>query len=354
MRTVMAALVALGVVSTGVSQALGLPAASAAEGAKLAGSAPQVERQVATELAPKGTAGMVIRAATYNVCKVTCGGGRLAWENRRRSVVRTVAAAQPDVLATQEMSYETTRSGLLQWQDLSRLLNGRGYERVSTEGAQCAGCTRGTHILFRRGVMELSPSGPGKSAGLTSLEALTPTSWRPIQDRAFAWAYLRHVATGKEVLVLSVHLPNEKTAKGEQLRKAAATALSGWVKRMNRKRGTPKLPTLLLGDLNSFALRQPQGAQQQLRRRGFTDSFTATKKVNADTATANYGQGADGWPAKPVRYSSNVPRIDYIFGSGLMRPLRYEVFLRLTGSGRFRNTYRGSDHNLVSADWRIA
>src|SRR5690606_29900199 len=43
-----------------------------------------------------------LSVATYNVCKVSCMGGRFTWATRRKAIARTVAAADPAVLAVQE------------------------------------------------------------------------------------------------------------------------------------------------------------------------------------------------------------------------------------------------------------
>ncbi len=291
--------------------------------------------------------------ATYNVCKVTCAKGRFAWQRRRGAVVRNIAAAAPDVLATQELSFERT-GDIFQWQDLQARLQRKGYTLVLPEQQNCSkGCTRGAHIFHRAGAIRpMPPPAGGAASGLVSLSSLTPgVNWAAVGDRGFSWALLQHGATGAGFLVVSVHLPNDKTRTGERARRASAAALAGWAERRTADWGLPGLPVVAMGDLNSFARRQPRGAQRVLARAGFTDAYSASTKVNSRFPTANYAFGADGWPARPPRFPAAAPRIDYVFARGLGPPQHHEVFLRLKKRGRFHPRYRGSDHNLVRAVW---
>lgn len=293
--------------------------------------------------------------ATYNVCKVTCGGGLLSWENRRGPVVRTIAASKADIVAVQEASYE--RSGALyQWEDLQARVDQRGYTLLEPEQVTCgSGCARGVHLLVRRSTVRVVPPPAGGAAtGLVSLRSVTRgVNWDAAGgDRGFAWALVQHKRSQAVFLAVSVHLPNEKNAAGERARRASAAAMAAWAARKSSDLGVPGVPALVAGDLNSFADRQPRGAQQVLRSKGFTDAFAAPSRINESRPTANYAFGSDGWPKKPPRFDGPAPRIDYVFGRGA-RPLRHEVFLRLTRSGAFDERYRGSDHNLVRTLWRI-
>ncbi len=116
-------------------------------------------------------------------------------------------------------------------------------------------------------------------------------------------------------------------------------------------RGVPGLPVVLAGDLNSYARRQPRGAQFILGRAGFRDAYQARRKVHGDAATVNVTTiHKDPFPDRPFT-AADPARIDYI----LVRrgkPTRYEVFLRLR-HGRFDDRFRGSDHNMVVAGLRL-
>lgn len=336
-----------------------------------------------------------ITVATYNVCKVDCSG-RFSWERRRNAVARNAAAADPAVLAVQEAPTLPWR-GTTQWADLTGLLARQGYRQTSDEDGCTDGCTRGAHLYFdptRIRVFPVkAPSGlpvppeqclkylndPGlprkkrgaddwsrfdcaqhvgytefidMSAGMASQMELSGQRWGNVQDRNVAWAYLQDVDTGGVFMALSVHLPNEKTARVEQIRRQTAGAIARWIDTQNARLGLTGIPVVVMGDLNSFRERQPQGAQTVLYDAGFVDAFLAPERVNPRYPTVNYTpltRQWDGFPPKPFRYAKVANRVDYILGKNGVSPLRYEVFLTLRGDGTFDNRYRGSDHNLVRA-----
>jgi endonuclease/exonuclease/phosphatase family metal-dependent hydrolase len=195
-----------------------------------------------------------------------------------------------------------------------------------------------------------------RSTGMVSQEQLSGVDWGGIQDRNVSWAFLRQTATGKTFLMLSLHLPNEKNALGERVRRAVATALPGWAASLSSSLGVGGVPVLVGGDLNSYQERQPSGAHAILDRSGYTDGFAAKDRVNERFATINKNGVTNarfgGWPARPYKYNRPGTRIDYVFGAGVT-PLRYELFLRLRGDGSFDERYRASDHNPVITTWQF-
>lgn len=291
-----------------------------------------------------------ITVATYNVCKVNCQDGRFTWAKRRGAVARNIAAANPAVIAVQEAPTLPWR-GTTQWADLSRLLARQGYRQTSDEDGCTQGCTRGAHLYYDPARIRVAQTH--KSAtGMESQRILSGRDWGPVQDRNLSWAYLQDIASGAVFMAVSVHLPNEKTALAEQLRQETAAGVAGWIDRQNARVGMSGIPVVVMGDLNSFQARQPDGAQQVFYNHGFVDAFTATKRVNARYPTVNMTpvtRHFDGFPPRPHRYAGLASRIDYILGKGGVVPLRHEVFLKLRSNGTFDNRYRGSDHNLVRA-----
>ena len=351
-----------------------------------------------SDTVPSGQERAQLTVATYNVCKVNCQGGRFTWARRRQAVVNNIQAADPAVVAVQEAPTLPWR-GTTQWADLTGLLARAGYQQTSGEDGCTQGCTRGAHLYFdpdRVRVAEVrQPSGlpvppapclrylsdpnlPRKkrgpdfadwytydcqqhlgyvesydaATGMESQRQLSGMDWGPVQDRNVSWAYLQDLATGAVFMAVSVHMPNEKTAAAEDIRRKTAAAIAGWVDRQNAELGLAAVPVVLMGDLNSFAQRQPRGAQQVMYDAGFVDAFTAPARVNARFPTVNMTpltRRWDGFPPKPFKYTRSASRIDYILGKGGVTPLRHEVFLTLHSDGTFDNRYRGSDHNLVRA-----
>lgn len=356
----------------------------------LLGSQPASGHRHVSEDLPR----IAITAATYNVCKVNCSR-KYPWGRRRTAVVRTITDATPDVLAVQEAPTLPWRS-TNQWADLTRLLTSAGYQQPSDRDGCTESCTRGAHLFInpsrlrlfsipRASGMQAPPeqcmvyltnpslpddkSGPGfrdwrlyrcrdylgysptieGGAGMASQHELTGLAWGPIQDRNISWAYLQDLATHAVFLAVSVHLPNEKTPKGEEVRQAVAQKIPGWVDALNADRGLAGVPVVVMGDLNSYQARQPHGAQWILGEAGFVDAFDAPETINDHFGTVNFTPQIrrwNGFPPEPFKYAHLASRIDYVFGKNGVVPLVHEVVLHLH-DGHFDPAYRGSDHNLV-------
>jgi len=205
-----------------------------------------------------------------------------------------------------------------------------------------------------------------RSAGLVSTKSLTPnTQWGGVLDRYFAWGYFRHKSSGARFLAMSVHLPSDRKITQnkppqaiEQMRLDSADAIARWADQRNTIFGVSALPTIIMGDLNSFAARQPNGAQKHFADAGYVDTFTAEKKVNKAFATVNSNKATQqykGFPPKAFHYKYNGvgTRIDYILAKNAETSLRWEIFLQLHKGFMFDEDYRGSDHNLVRATAQI-
>lgn len=162
-----------------------------------------------------------------------------------------------------------------------------------------------------------------RSTGMASQAEMSGMSWGGIQDRNNSWAFMRLRATGQAVLALSVHLPNEKTALGEQIRRAVITNLPAWAASLSSALGLPDVPVVVGGDLNSDQDRQPGGAHALLARAGYVDGFTVKDCVNDRDPTINKNGVINarfgGWPSKPYRCIRLATPIDYVFAKGLSR-----------------------------------
>lgn len=287
-------------------------------------------------------AGPTVTVATYNVCKRTCGSGRFDWPIRRHAVVRSIVAAGAEVVAVQEAA------GTVGW--LAAALAPHGYALANRATGGCGrGCTRDSFVFYRTDAM--SRLGVRRGEGSARLSAVCRVRWSGTFDRGWSWTYLRDRASGAPLLVASVHLPSDKTAWGERLRRASARGVIRHLADNRRAHGMPEVATVIAGDLNSFSERQPRGAQHIISRAGYRDAFTADRRTNARAATVNVTRRhRDPFPPRPVR-SDTPARLDYVFVAG-GRPIAYEVFLKLTG-GRFDDRYRGSDHNPVLGTVRL-
>lgn len=293
-----------------------------------------------------------VRFGTYNICKSTCGKGRYAWAFRRKALVNEVRWTSPDVLAVQEANTRKWR-GVRQIDDVRRLLAPAGYSIASTRFTCTKHCTKGAHIFYKPGRMSPSrlPNKKMPNAGMTGLSTIARTGFGPIQDRAVSWAFLTPHGSTRPTLYVSVHFVTQKTAFGERLRVATARRFRAFTNTLVARSGLKNVPIVVAGDFNSYARRQPKGAQAIMTASGFRDGFTAPIKANEDIGTVNYTPKLmkyKGFPPQPYRYRSNTTRIDYVFST--VAPLRHEVVARLTSQGRFDDRFRASDHNMVLVD----
>lgn len=294
-----------------------------------------------------------VRVATYNIAKTTLRKkGKFSWKNRRVALVRAVASAHPDVLLVQEANTQKWR-GIRQIDDVRGLLGSVGYQIASTNYDTCTvGCTRGAHVFYNPAKLSIAALPNASAAvGMTGLSVIGRTWIGGIQDRAVSWAFLTPRGSTRTTLYVSVHLPTQKNAAGEALRVAIAQQLRPWAQSLIQWSGLPGAEIVIGGDLNSYARRQPTGAQAILAASGLIDGFNAPEVVNGNYGTVNYTPKTKkykGFPPRPYFYKQNTTRIDYIFST--VAPARHEVVLHLRSNGKFDNKYRASDHNMVLVD----
>ncbi len=293
-----------------------------------------------------------LKIATYNICYIGCPSSP-PWDLRRDAVFNTLRLPGADVIGLQEASNSNNQRA-----DVAAAMNESGYTLVP-EVSECANdCVDGAGILFRRSTVQLAtPPTGGPSSGLVSFESLTgPEAYGNLRDRGFAWALLEHPATGKKFLAASIHLSSDQTAQGELSRQASARALTPWLRNLANSWGLTNLPIFIAGDLNSYSGRNPGGAQAIFAEAGFTDGYYSKREKNARYATSNFANGAGGWPERPIKFSGQPPRIDYIWGASARAtriPMKYEVVIKTTSDGDFNPSYQGSDHNLVIVKWKL-
>lgn len=299
----------------------------------------------------------VVHVATYNIAKSTIGKGKFSWSHRRKALVRAVNSASPDVLLVQEANTKLWH-GIKHVEDVRNLMASIGYRITSTNYNSCTpGCTRGAHIFYDPKRMALSNlPNDDVTVGMTGLSVIAQTWHSSIQDRGVSWAFLTPIGSSRATMYVSVHLPTQKNAVGEALRVAIAKRLRPWANAIIRASGLAKAELVIGGDFNSYDRRQPAGAQDVVAEAGLIDGYTAPVKVNFHFGSINNAPKIakyKGFPPRPYYYAKIDPcRIDYIFST--VKPLRHEIVLRLTKSGKFDNAYRASDHNMVLVDLPLA
>jgi hypothetical protein len=215
-------------------------------------------------------------------------------------------------------------------------------------------------LLYRDATVDqvVLPGGQ-PSAGIVLTSTIAPGVDPQSAIRSVAWAYLQGANGTGPFLAVSLHTDSAKTPEAEASRVAIAGALDAWAQGWNAARGLAGVPVVLMADLNSYAKRQPNGAQKVLVDSGWTDAATAPTRRNVQFSTINYnpllGLNEQGFPARPYEFRTsrknpelNATRIDYIMAKGGgVQALDYEVVIRLNSDGTFAADYQASDHQMV-------
>ena len=245
------------------------------------------------------------------------------WQNNATPGTRddTVAAMLlsylPDFICLQEfdIGYRNATGGLL---DRTKAL----YAEVTVEGVEQNNIWN--PILYRKDRYAVAESGfvyLPDVAGAVESSSYTGTADGKSRFRSLVWAVLRDRSDGSLYLVGNFHAslplgthPAEATAVSDTMQGVAAR-YAGCV-------------TLLCGDYNSRRT-QSGGVLEQLRAKGFADTYDAAKVRNDSGTWHELGKAPGG------RYESDA--IDHILTLGGIRP---QVYLVLTDE----NLLSASDH----------
>lgn len=316
---------------------------------------------LALSVAPSAQAasGERLTFLSFNVCKSECASPAPSWDVRRDRVARVIAESGASVVGVQEATNWSVTHAKTQWDDIQNLVTPAGYvsatpvERFNDCSYRKGRvCTNSPRLLWKASeVTGLTTPDGTPLAGYTTLGAIAPGIEASAASRAVAWAYLQGGRTGP-FLALSMHMPTEKDAIREQARVAVANGLDQWIATLGQVTGMRVATTVLMADLNSYDIRQPQGAQTVLKSAGWQDAWTAPSRRNITFSTINMAPDIahfGGWPTKPRPYKRPATRIDYILAKGPVRFVDYEVMLWLRPDGTFDPAYQASDHQAVRA-----
>mgnify|MGYP006197006877 FL=1 len=296
--------------------------------------------------------------ATFNIAKPN-NTAVPSWKNRREAIGRTINESNSDVIGLQEATQiRVVGEGgarMTHWQDIQAMSAAGGYVPTTTEVDTCDpnSCIHSAHILYKADKVKQVDLPEGiPSAGQGRLTDIVD-GLRYAKTREFSWAYLEGLNGTGTFLAVSLHLNNEKNARGKKDRELVGSAFTTWAEELNKASGLEGVPMVLMGDFNSYDNREPKGMLFELAEDGWLDSFNAPTneyKFFGDAYTTSYtGSNRSGWPKRPIT-SSDPVRIDYVMFKGeLLNADAYQVALRLNEDGTFDNNYRGSDHMMVQA-----
>lgn len=327
--------------------------------------------------APAAAAGSLV-FASYNVCgakpnNASCASGAAPWEARRDKTQRVIAESGADVIGLQEVTNNPVAGAKTQVEDVARLIAPGGYSPISVaeadnacrrprDGAgQLSGpspCETTAMLVYKSSTVSPFQTPQGSSTGRVMLQDIAPGLDPGTATRSVEWAYLKGSNGAGPFLAIALHTDADKGPGAEAARISVASGLAGWVSMVNATRGMNGTPAILMTDLNSYAVRQPNGAQKVLTNTGWIDSFDAKVKKNVQypTINSNPSNGNNGFPVNPYVARPNkknpkgyATRIDYIMGFGPgITMVSYEHVMYL--NGRSHNPdYQGSDHQMVRA-----
>ncbi len=325
---------------------------------------------VSVSAAPEaGTIGASLVMATFNVCKVSCDAPAPSWDVRRERVARVITESGLDVVGLQEVTFNPTAFAKTQFLDVQNLIRPAGFVAPTMPAAadQCRWtasnphpCDHTTGIVFNtRTVSQATTPNGSASAGTLPSSAVASGLDPASAVRKISWAYLQGGNGTGPFLVLSIHTSNGKDGATEASRVALGQALGPWADAWNAAHGLAGVPTVMLGDLNSYKKRQPNGMQQVLVGSGWLDAATAPERRNVQYSTINHNPklaaNEQGFPRAPYifRTSRSNPvldatRIDYVMArGGDVSAADYEVVIRLLADGSFDPQYQASDHQMV-------
>ncbi len=329
-------------------------------------------------VAPPARAAGSLVFATFNVCgakpgPTQCATGAGPWESRRDKVQRVIVESGADVIGLEEVTNNAVAGAKTQVEDVTRLIAAGGYVPISVADAdnecrrprdangQLAGpspCETTAMMTYKPATVSLFQPPQGSATGRVMLQSIVGGLDAGSATRSVEWAYLKGNNGAGPFLAIALHTDSDKGPAAEASRIAVASGLASWVSVVNATRGMNGTPAILMADLNSYAVRQPNGAQKVLTNLGWIDSFDARVKKNVQypTINENPANGQNGFPVAPYMFRPNkknpkgyATRIDYImgFGQGItMQTYEHVMYL----NGRNHNPdYQASDHQMVRA-----
>lgn len=318
--------------------------------------------------------------ASWNVQSVTATQNEpgLHWSDRQPKVVRTIEAAAPDVIGTQESTtaridtaclnpqgiatpqpcteqymalgaalapdYATAGGDAWQWvyRQTARHAKDHGYEAYVDSA-----------IYYRPTVLRLVSHGfvsPYDSLHVAAMKSV---------DEAGIWAVFDDLASGRRFLMVSMHLPVGD--QNRQLRRTETTALAAWLTAKSTAEGG--IPVVVTADLNSWTSTDPLPAVAPLRSAGFVDAASTPNRAGARWSSTNESNSVvenAGYPTTAVQHPYPTNRIDYVLvavpGSpaGTSWSTSYENVVHLDPAGTgFDPDFQGSDHDMQLATVRL-
>jgi endonuclease/exonuclease/phosphatase family metal-dependent hydrolase len=236
--------------------------------------------------APHAAFAQALKVMTFNVRLPVAADGPNAWDKRRDLAVRTVAAAAPDIIGTQELfkeqgDYLVARLPHYAWIGVGRR-GGDGDEHMG--------------LFYRRDRLRIVKSGDFWLSDTPQVPG--SISWGHPYPRMVTWAQFE--TRGRRFFVFNTHFPYR--AGDEEARRKCAELLAAKIGAI-----AGKARVIVTGDFNTT----PDSDAHAILTRGLADAWVTTKRRSGPVETFhNFTGKADrridwiltrGFVAKSVR-----------------------------------------------------
>jgi endonuclease/exonuclease/phosphatase family metal-dependent hydrolase len=315
------------------------------------------QQSVAVQPTPPNASGTPLRVASYNVRSAAIADSH-TWLHRAPLVAAQIIAGAPNIVSLQELGpgradgvsgpsagHTKQTTSLLETLAAQHGIWWRLVRTTSyTDGVEGS---QGARILYDSSRYTLQSSCPqttnghSYSSSCTILMPMLSTDASTTRSRA-AFAQFQDKASGKQFIVVSVHLDSRHSAtasteqKYDALRATQLSTVMAYMNSVNRH----SLPLVMAGDFNAWQYNaQGDRSHDALIANGYYDTASATTQVNVHYSTFNnfattLTLNVSGWNAR-----LDVIGVKFVTGAA-----RFQNLMKVTDSNR------PSDHNMIEAD----
>ena len=301
-----------------------------------------------------------VTVSSYNIGaqSVNTGG---SWNSRRKTVAATIRNQKPDVIGLQEAGQGKVKPGkdLSQAEDLLGLL-GAPYVLANTARYNCQnatsphkckpqhqGASNSQKIAYNTRTLTLLSHGSKRTSS---------SKTKFTEHRYVEWATFQHKTTGRQFLVVNVHLdPGTKQAA---MRKTQTRQVLEAIKTNNPH----QLPVYVVGDFNSHKWTTPANTPyDMMTAASYVDPLGNTWKSTTTAPGATVQQrirtnysSYNGWKRTGAHKPGwiNGIYLDYIFTSPGVDVVEWETVVNTDTKGNLSGTI-GSDHNMLRATTQL-
>lgn len=269
---------------------------------------------------------LVVDVGSWNTCSYSCAD----WATRAPKIRDRIASLNVGVMALQEAGNATSY--------IADHLAGHTQACQTGDGAAWRSSTSsrqdGQSVFVRDSAYAVVPgtaNGHQFAAG---------------KSHGACWVEVEHRATGRHLVVASVHLLNGKGDQEDRTRYAQTSTLLQMIADHYAQLGRPRPPLVLAGDFNSQRGRPYDAPRVRLEASGFHDAYD----VAASYDSPPWLSSGHGW--------TSVPACSWLWGSHIDRiwapPLAHVRSWRLVepmASGRYTQVL--SDHSALRVSMTI-